>query len=133
VALSSFFLRFGVIAAAAGIGMGIAMGATHQFTLATVHAHLNLLGWVSMFLYGLFYRVEPRAADGLLPGVHAICATLGLVIFVPALGLQLAGPPTLAPAAMAGLVIGPFLVLLGMIVFAIIVFRATSSVSGSRA
>ena len=45
-----------VPAALAGMVAGIVMGATQNFILAPAHAHLNLLGWVSMALFGLYYR-----------------------------------------------------------------------------
>ena len=47
------FLLVAVVAAMFGMGGGIFMAITHDFTLAPAHAHLNLLGWVSMALYGL--------------------------------------------------------------------------------
>jgi hypothetical protein len=52
----------GAVAALIGMGLGIAMGISQDFSLTPVHAHLNLLGWVSMLLYGLYYR--PRASPG---------------------------------------------------------------------
>ena len=54
------FLLVAVVAAMIGMGGGIFMAITHDFTLAPAHAHLNLLGWVSMALYGLFYRAFPE-------------------------------------------------------------------------
>ena len=41
------------------------MGATEDFTLAPAHAHLNLIGWVTMALYGTFYALAPRAPQKL--------------------------------------------------------------------
>ena len=38
------------------MGLGIFMATSQDFTLMPAHAHLNLLGWVSMALYGLYYR-----------------------------------------------------------------------------
>ena len=48
-----------------GMGFGIFMGATEDFTLAPAHAHLNLIGWVTMALYGTFYALAPRAPQKL--------------------------------------------------------------------
>lgn len=39
-----------------GVCLGIGMGISHDFHLAPVHAHLNLLGWTSLSLMGLTYR-----------------------------------------------------------------------------
>lgn len=127
-ALSTLFLRLGGLVALAGVGMGIAMGASEDFRLASVHAHLNLLGWVSMMIYGLFYRQNPASADGYLALFHATCATVGLIVFTGALALKLAGPAGLVHAAELGLVLGPLLVLAGMAAFVVIVFHATRAV-----
>lgn len=105
------------------------MGGSGDHGLMGVHAHINLLGWVSMFLYGLFYRVAPEAGQGLLPMIHFSVAVAGFLIFMPSLAVVLAvvlaGVASLAPVAGIGLMVGPLLVLIGMTLFAIIVFGAT--------
>ena len=68
--MSNTFLRLSVLFVVLGVSLGYWMGATHNFIVSPVHAHINLLGWVSMFLYGLFYRVFPEAAQGWLPKAH---------------------------------------------------------------
>ena len=47
----------------AGMSLGAAMGATHQFALAPVHAHLNLLGWTLLALAGLILARFPHLAE----------------------------------------------------------------------
>ena len=123
--MSNTFLRFGVLFALIGVSIGYYMGASHNFTASPVHAHINLLGWVSMFLYGLFYRALPEAAHGWLPKLHLGLAVLGFMIFMPALAIQLLAVQSLMSLAPIGLIVGPTLVLLGMVVFAAIVFMAT--------
>ncbi len=53
-----------------GVALGIGMGIAHDFHLAPVHAHLNLLGWASLALFGLVYRAYPAMARGVLPKLH---------------------------------------------------------------
>lgn len=125
MSLSNTFLRLAVCFALVGICLGAWMGGSGDHALIGVHAHINLLGWVSMFLYGLFYRSQPSAAQGLLPKVHFWVAVLGFLIFMPSLAVVLAGATSLMPIAEIGLMVGPLLVLLGMILFAIIIFGAT--------
>ena len=60
--VSDRFLQLAVVLALVGMGLGIGMGISQNFQLQPVHAHINLLGWVSMTLYGLVYRVVPKAA-----------------------------------------------------------------------
>lgn len=124
--LSDHFLRLAVLFALIGVGLGYWMGVTHQFLLSPVHAHVNLLGWVSMFLYGLFYRAAPEAASGRLPLVHASLAILGLPLMMIGLTIQLLALPQLMGLVPPLMMAGPTLVVLGMIVFAVIVFRATA-------
>ena len=53
-----------------GVCVGVFMGASGDHTLYAVHAHVNLLGWVSMSLTGLLYRAFPAAARSALAGWH---------------------------------------------------------------
>ena len=47
----------------AGMSLGVFMGATRQFNLAPVHAHINLLGWTLLALVGLIFTRLPRLAE----------------------------------------------------------------------
>jgi hypothetical protein len=47
----------------AGMCLGFYMGIKQDFTMTPVHAHMNLLGWVSLFLLGLYYRTHPHAVS----------------------------------------------------------------------
>jgi hypothetical protein len=123
--LSNLFLRLAVLFVLTGVGLGYWMGMTHQFLLSPVHAHINLLGWVSMFLYGLFYRMVPDAASGWLPRAHAGLAILGLPIMMIGLTIQLLAVPSLMALVPPMMIAGPTLVVLGMVAFAAVVFRAT--------
>jgi len=38
---------------------GIAMGISQDHSTMPAHAHLNLLGWVSLFLFGFYYHLHP--------------------------------------------------------------------------
>ncbi|WP_333671675.1 hypothetical protein [Elioraea tepidiphila] len=58
--LPLLFLATAAACLLAGVGMGIAMGITHDFSLSPVHAHLNLLGWTSLALMGLTLRAYPE-------------------------------------------------------------------------
>lgn len=111
--IAQYCISVAAVAALCGMSLGIFM-ATHQdFTLAPAHAHLNLLGWVSMALYGLWYRgaaiVRPRLA-----WTQALVATVGFVTMVGALGLLLV---TGEHAYEAAIGVGAVFALLGMLLF----------------
>ena len=64
------FLRLAVLYVLLGVALGVAMAASHDYTLKPVHAHVNLLGWVSMFLFGLWYRLVPASSQTRLAKAH---------------------------------------------------------------
>ncbi len=64
-----------------GIVLGIVMGIRQDFVLMPAHAHLNLLGFVTMFLSALYYRVVPEAAASGLARYQAIVSVAGAVVF----------------------------------------------------
>jgi hypothetical protein len=59
--LPPFCFLLAAITVTVGMCLGIFMGINQDFTLAPVHAHLNLLGWVSLFLFGIYYRTHAHA------------------------------------------------------------------------
>ena len=63
--IDRWFLRIAVIYALVAMFLGITTGIREDFTQAPTHAHLNLVGWVSMALYALVYRQYPAAAPNL--------------------------------------------------------------------
>ena len=117
--ISTLFLRFGVFFAITGMCLGIYMAATHDHTLAPVHAHINLVGWVTMFLSGLFYAVRPDC-EGKMARIHLGLAVIGLLILAPGLAGVMLGFPMGEPLA----AIGSLITLAAMLVFAYVVFAA---------
>ncbi|NJC40069.1 hypothetical protein GGQ87_000327 [Brevundimonas alba] len=121
MSVSNNFLRLGALSALVGMTLGVWMGANQDFVLRPVHAHINLLGFASMMLFGLFYRSFPAAARGWLPMAHFALSVLGFLILMPSLALMLMQKPVFMPAMIAseiGLVSS-------MLLFVIIVFMAT--------
>ncbi|WP_211440711.1 hypothetical protein [Collimonas humicola] len=91
------FLKIAVIYLFAGALLGGYMGATDNFVLAPVHAHLALLGWASLALAGLIYHLYPAAALTLLARIHFWLHNIGLPFFMLGLGLVLTGHAAAVP------------------------------------
>lgn len=128
--IAYFCFITGAAAALAGMSLGIAMGMSHDFTLAPVHAHLNLLGWVSMLLYGFYYRGAPVQIGRLAWG-QAIAAALGFPAMTGGLALLLSSPSG-SPLAEPLIGVGSILTLGSMATFMTILIRdAARSRSGS--
>jgi len=70
MSISRNFLVMGALYLVVGILFGAYMGGSGDHTLAPVHAHINLLGFTLMTVFGLAYRLMPALAEGLLPKLH---------------------------------------------------------------
>ena len=121
MSVSNNFLRLGVLSALVGMSLGVWMGANQDFVLRPVHAHINLLGFASMMLFGLFYRAFPAAGRGWLPVAHFALSVLGFLILMPSLTLLILEKPLFMPAMIAS----EIMLVLSMLLFVIIVFMAT--------
>jgi cbb3-type cytochrome oxidase subunit 1 len=102
VTLSKRYLILGALFGLVAMTMGIVMGAKENFALAPVHAHLNLLGWVALTLYGTVYRVFPEMTGGRLAAIQFWCAALGVVFLVIPLALLLLGNRNAIPVLAVG-------------------------------
>lgn len=119
--VSNNFLRLGALSALVGMALGVWMGANQDFVLRPVHAHVNLLGFASMMLFGLFYRAFPAAGRGWLPMTHFVLSVVGFLILMPSLTLMLLQRPLFMPGMMAA----EIMLVASMALFVVIVFKAT--------
>jgi hypothetical protein len=111
--------KIGSFTALIGVSLGIYMGISHDHSLAPVHVHLNLIGWVSMFLFGLFYKAHP-AAIGKVAIAQVLLSALGYIAMLSGLaGLLITAHPAFQPLT----VIGSLMVWAGFVLFAFIVAR----------
>jgi hypothetical protein len=110
------FLLLAAIMLTAGVGLGIRMGIIHDFSLAPVHAHINLVGWASLALFGIVYRLYPQMAESRLAGLHFILAAPAAVMFPVGIALSiLAERPLVAIVASLLWMAGVLLFLINLI------------------
>lgn len=115
VSTSGFiWLKLSVVYLIIGVGMGIMMGATHDFTLRPVHAHVNLLGFATLALSGLIYSVFPKAGESVLAKIHFWLMNIALPVMMIALGFMLKGQVQVLPA----LIVSEFMAAGGVLAFA---------------
>lgn len=119
--VSAAFFAVGIVCVLAGMFLGMHMGATHNMTLAQAHAHLNLVGWASMALYGTFYALERETMVARLAWLNFVVSTVGIAVMIPALIMFLnsGNDPKWVPMMSTG----EGIVALGAAIFAISVFR----------
>jgi len=117
MSVSRKFLILGSIYLLIGIPIGMYMGAAEDFTLAPLHAHLNLLGFVLSILFALSYRVFEEMGKHRFAGWHFILHLLGTVVVLIFLAFLLTGnisnPATIGPV----ILIFELMVFLGVVLF----------------
>jgi uncharacterized integral membrane protein len=89
--VSLAFFTSAVICGLIGMGWGSYMGGSHDHTLFPAHAHLNLLGWVSLSIMGTFYALAGERASRRLAWANWLFSTLGVAIMTPMLAWLLLG------------------------------------------
>ena len=126
---SSVSFPVAVLMVIAGMIWGIIMAISHDHSATPAHAHLNLLGWVSLFLFGVFYHLHPVIDRSRAALVQVAVWIVGTVILTFGVGLLHTGHDIGQPFA-AG---GSFIVLASMLQFGWLVVRREQTAKAFRA
>jgi hypothetical protein len=110
------FVIIGSLGLVVGMLLGVGMGAAHNFALAPLQAHVNLIGFVSAAIFGMAYRHWPALKDSSL-------APYQFWIFVIATPIALIGLAfTLMNGPEAQTIVGSIAVLIGAALFAVTIW-----------
>ena len=77
--IDRIFILSGALFAVFGLCLGLWMVAANNFIYSKIHAHVNLLGWVTLAIYGIVYRLYPAMKDCPLALPHLICSVAGVI------------------------------------------------------
>ena len=91
------WVRLAVVYLLCGMGLGVYMGASGNHSLFPVHAHMNLLGWVSMALFAWVYDRWSALAANRLGAAHFWLYNLALPVLLLGLMALLRGAAWLEP------------------------------------
>jgi hypothetical protein len=119
--IGSLMMCVSVLVLLVGMLAGIVMGVQENFVLGVAHAHLNLLGGVLLFLFGLYYRLIPAAGTSTLAKVQGWLHIVGGIVFPVGLALVLLKGHSFEFAPM----VGALVMVVAMALFAVVVFRTS--------
>ncbi|KEX91664.1 hypothetical protein D3C76_728950 [compost metagenome] len=115
---SRTWFRLAALYFAIGVMLGVTMGASGDHSLFAVHAHINLLGWVSMALFGVIGALHPSMTEGRAAAVQFWTYNLGVPVMLGALTLRLKGFASIEPLiGVASILIGVSVLLFAWLVF----------------
>ena len=106
-----------------GMVWGIAMAASGKHATMPAHAHFNLLGWVSLFLIGVFYRLHPAIDAGRAARIQMIVWVAGTLVQAIGVALVTSAIEIGEPVA----VVGSLALLVGAGMFARLVHGRSSA------
>jgi hypothetical protein len=124
---SSLCFKAAVLFVLAGMVWGLQMAISENHAAFPGHAHLNLLGWVSLFLFGIYYHLHPSLDRSRLALVQVLVWIAGTIVMATGVGLVHTGHQIGDPLA----AVGSFTVLAAMLMFGWLIFRSESQSSAS--
>ena len=116
---SSLSFKGAVLCVIAGMAWGLHMAISDNHSAFPAHAHLNLVGWVSLFLIGIYYRLHPVLERDKRAHVQVWSWLVGTVVMAIGVGLVHTGTAAGEPLA-AG---GSLIVFASALLFAWLLFR----------
>jgi putative Mn2+ efflux pump MntP len=115
---SALSFRAAVLLVIAGMLWGIIMGISQDHSTMPAHAHLNLLGWVSLFLFGIYYHLHPAIDRSGLASLQVWVWIAGTLVMTIGVALVHSGHAIGDPiAAVSSLVVLADTLLFGWLVF----------------
>jgi len=121
--IGSLMMRVGVVILLIGMLAGIDMGIRQDFALAPAHAHLNLVGGVLLFVFGLYYRLVPAAGASRLAKIQGWLHIVGGIAFPVGVAIVILK----GDAFVVFPIVGSLIVVVATALFAVIVFQTTRS------
>ncbi len=125
---SSLSFQAAVVIVVAGMIWGLQMAISRDHAALPAHAHLNLLGYVSLFLFGLYYRLHPSLDRSGAALVQVAVWIAGTIVMTIGVGLVHTGREAGDPFA----AIGSLVVLADMVMFGWLVYRCERGLAGER-
>lgn len=117
--ISRFYFLTAICFLIAGVLLGLHMAITRDFSAVGAHAHVNLLGWVTMSIFATYHALNPVGAATRLARIQACVYVIGVLVMAPALYLFLTGTQAAEPVV----AVSSIVVFAGVLMFGAIIFR----------
>jgi hypothetical protein len=82
-----------------GMLLGLKMAMTQDHGQMPTHAHMMVVGWLSMAVFAFFYHLFPERARTTQARIHCWLAVVSMVVLTASLYLVLDGNTGVEPAA----------------------------------
>ncbi|WP_226581684.1 hypothetical protein [Halobacillus litoralis] len=118
-----FFVRVAALYALAGAFMGSHMAGGGGLQLSAIHAHILVVGWLSLFAFGIYYKVFSIPKDSKLATAHVWTSFFGVFGLTTGMWLYYTQPiEGLGAFNTVFFIVGGTILLIAFLLFAIMTF-----------
>lgn len=115
-------IRFAAIFGFIGTFLGSKMAGSMDYSFRPIHAHILLVGWLSVFAWGIFYKVY-KVRHKKLVSIHSILAMSGAFGLTIGMWMYNINPFDLGQTFVSILfIVGGSLLLLAFLLFIVVTF-----------
>lgn len=123
---SKTLLRVSALFALAGAFLGSHMAGAGSLAFKTVHAHILVVGWLTLFAWAVYYKLF-TPANKVLAALHVWTAIIGAIGLTAGMWIYYLEPFGLPDGLVNVLfIVGGSILLLSFVFFAILVFMKTA-------
>ncbi|MBM7097041.1 MULTISPECIES: hypothetical protein [Alteribacter] len=126
-------LRFAALFALVGTFIGSHMAGAGSYALRPMHAHILVVGWLSLFAFAVFYRLFPIPKDSKLAKVQVWSAIIGSITLPTGMYWEqvITGGP-LATFALIYYIVGGSILLISFVLFFVMTFTFSSYIDEKK-
>lgn len=118
-------IRIAAIFGLVGTVLGSHMAGSGSYAFRPIHAHILLVGWLSMFAWGVFYKIYQIRAKKLIT-VHGWTAIIGAIGLTTGMWFQFMQPFGVnETVALMLYIIGGSILLISFALFVVLTFMIT--------
>ncbi|WP_163971480.1 hypothetical protein [Oceanobacillus halotolerans] len=122
---SKTLLRFSAIFALIGAFLGSHMAGAGGYEFRTVHAHILVVGWLTLFAWSVYYKIY-TPTNKLLAALHVYAAIIGAIGLTVGMWLYYLRPFNLPDSFVTVFfIVGGTILLLSFLFFVILTFMKT--------
>lgn len=122
-------VRVGALFGLLGAYIGSHMAGSGSYALRPIHVHILLVGWLSLFVYGLFYKLYKIKSPKLV-AVHGWSAIIGAIGLTLGMYLQFIHPFNINETfALIAYIVGGSILLISFAIFVLVTYKIEKSIS----
>jgi len=125
---SNLLLKASAVFGLIGAVIGAHMAGSGGYAFRPIHAHILVVGWLTLFAWAVFYRVFQKK-DGLLVKLHVYSAIVGSIGLTGGMAIYIFKPAFLPSAVNTAFYIGGgVILLLSFVLFCLLAFTQNNTV-----